>query len=96
MTQLERSDNEEVATLTHSSLVQHLPARYIFDNVMLHARTRSNGLKLLQVLSGWISERISQKEELCSGTAAQRGGAVTDPGGVQASWRCCLAVLTLL
>ena len=39
--------------------------------------------------SGWILGRISsQKEWCCIGTAAQGGGAVTVPGGVQELWRC--------
>ncbi len=34
--------------------------------------------------SGWISRKIaSPKEQCCSGTAAQGGGGVTIPGGVQ-------------
>ena len=38
--------------------------------------------------SGWIFGKKSQNERWCSGTAAQGGGAVTVPGGVQGTWRC--------
>ena len=33
--------------------------------------------------SGWILGEISRKEWLGTGTAAQGGGAITVPGGVQ-------------
>ena len=38
--------------------------------------------------SGWISGNTSPKEWSGSGTAAQGGGGVTIPGGVQEPWRC--------
>jgi len=39
--------------------------------------------------SGWMLGKISsQKEQCCSGTAAQRGGGVTIPGGVPEPCGC--------
>jgi len=39
--------------------------------------------------SGWVPGNISSlKERWCSGTAAQGGGGVTIPGGVQELWGC--------
>ena len=38
--------------------------------------------------SVWLLGKTSQKERCCSGTAAQGGGVVTVPGGVQGTWRC--------
>jgi len=38
--------------------------------------------------SGWILRKTFQKERCCSGTAAQGGGGVTVPGGVQELCRC--------
>lgn len=38
---------------------------------------------------GWRAGKFSsQAEWKCIGTAAQGGGAATDPGGVQEVWRC--------
>jgi len=38
---------------------------------------------------GWILVKISSAKELyCVGTAAQGGGGVTIPGGVQEPWKC--------
>ena len=37
---------------------------------------------------GWILGKTSLKECLGTGTAAQGGGGVTVPGGVQGLWEC--------
>ena len=54
-----------------------LISRYLGKNYV-HARGGSD----------WVLGRASQKEWCCSGTAAQGGGGVTVPGGVQETQRC--------
>ena len=48
------------------------------------SRTRGNGFKLCQELE----EQLLQKSARALEQAAQGGGGITFPGGVQETWRC--------
>ena len=65
------------------SIKEHISA-FSWINVRMR-----DTLSCARVGSGWIlGEMSSQKEWWGSGTAAQGGGAVTVPGGVQEACRC--------
>ena len=56
----------------------------------LSDRTRGNGLKLSGGDSGWTLVNTSSLSGQVLEWAAQRDGGVTDPGGVQRTFGCCV------
>ena len=53
-------------------------------------RTRGSDLKLCQGDSVWMLGKLNWKSGQPQDWAAQGGGKVTSPGGVQETFRCCI------